>query len=696
LELLFEIGTEELPPSFVRPALRDIETTVSRHLEKAGIGLSSVRTFGTPRRLVLALDGLADKAEDRKETIFGPPAGAAYDDSGKPTRAAIGFAKSHGVSVGGLKRAEKGKGEYVCIEKTEEGRLTIDQVPEMLSAILSGISFPKTMRWEPEGRRFARPIRWMVLVADGRLCVDSGGNRFSWAGIEVGTATQGHRFLGSREIEVESVDQYITELRANFVIVDHEERKNLIRRRTEDAAASASGMLVADDDLLERVTFTVEYPLAVVGSFSPAFLEMPREVVVTALKEHQDFFSVVDGDGNLMPHFVAVGNTDRDRSGKIKRGNERVLNARLDDAHFYWKEDLKVGLDEMAGRLCDVVWQEQLGSLGEKAERVKKLARIVGDMAGLGDAARIDRAASLTKADLTSFMVREKEFSGLQGVMGREYAKALGEDAEVADAIFEHYLPRFAGDVLPETPTGTVLALADKLDTVVGCFGIGLIPTGSEDPYALRRQAMGIVRILVEKDIAMDLEAAVRQSIELYPDRLSTEETKLQGDVLFFVWERLRKVLADMGYTSNMIEAVVRGGLWDPAQKRNKLEAIREFQADPRFSLFVRAFKRALNITLGHDREDVDESLFTEDAEGELYRVFQSIGPRFSHLTGNRRYREALELLLEFAGPIDVFFDKVMVMVDNERIRNNRLSLLAAVASLFWWFADFSTMEESR
>jgi glycyl-tRNA synthetase beta chain len=703
MELLFEVGTEEMPPSYIRPALGDLEQGVRSSLEAAGIRFSEVRTLGTPRRLVLIVTGLAERAEDRHRTVFGPPADKAFDEAGRPTQAAIGFAASQGAEVGDLKPARKGKGDYVCIDKVEKGGPTVDHIPEILRSRLQGaIAFPKTMKWEAEGVRFARPVRWLTYIIDGRVGTDTSGEPFTWAGLTAGNITRGHRFLGTREIKVTSPEQYLRDLDRNFVVVDHERRKQMVRQGIDAAAAQAGGRIVDDEELLERVTFTVEYPLAVLGSFSPRFLEMPGEVVVTALREHQDFFSVADSQGTIMPHFVAVANMDEDREGKIKQGNERVLKARLDDAHFYWEQDLKDGLDKMAGRLSGVVWQEQLGTLAEKSERVGRLAEHLAASTGLAEVGRIKRASALFKADLTSEMVREKEFSSLQGLMGREYALAAGEDPEVAAAIFEHYLPRFAGDMLPVTPTGRILAIADKLDSIVGCFGVGLIPTGSQDPYALRRQATGVVRILIETGIHLDLDHGISDALEAYVDKLAGDRAKSTSEVYRFLEQRLETLLVEAGNRPDMVKSALGG--WteakDPLLMVKKLEAIKEFQNDERFGTLITVFKRAFNICvpvgkIGAKLDDPDPALLRDEAEARLYKVYRDTQSRFKDLMVNQDFRDGLAVLLELAEPVNVFFDEVMVMVEDAKLKQNRLDLLGKITGLFLEIADFSKMDVS-
>jgi glycyl-tRNA synthetase beta chain len=700
MELLLEIGTEEIPPSYVRPALEDLEAGVRSSLEAAGIEFSEVRTMGTPRRLVVVISGLAERAADRHVRVFGPPADKAFDRSGKPTQAAIGFARSQGVEIGDLETARKGKSDYVCIDKVEKGGLAVDEMGLVFKFELGtgGIRFPKTMKWEAEGVRFARPIRWLAYVVDGRLGTDSRGEAFHWAGITAGDTTRGHLFLGSRDIKITTPKGYMEDLERNFVIVDHERRKQMIRERIEKAASAAGGRIVEDEHLLERVTFAVEYPLALLGEFSARFLEMPREVVVTALREHQDFFSVADEEGNLLPNFVAVANMDKDREGKIKEGNERVLKARLDDAHFYWEQDLKDGLETMAGRLGGVVWQEQLGTLAEKSERVGGLAEHLVELSGVGEKAKVRSAAGLFKADLTSQMVREKEFSSLQGLMGREYALASGHDKEVAAAIFEHYLPRFAGDILPGTPTGQILAIADKLDSIVGYFGVGLVPTGSEDPYGLRRQATGVVRILFEREIHLDLERALSLAVDVYGAGLPADRERLVEDVYGFLEQRIQTLLVDAGNGPDLVQSVLGGaGSRDPLLMAKKIEAIKEFESDERFDTLITVFKRAFNIcaSTGKVGGEVDSGIIETGAEASLLKAYQDIQEEFKQSIDRQQFGDGLAVLLELAEPINVFFDEVMVMVDDEKIRENRLNLLGKITDLFLEIADFSKMDVS-
>jgi glycyl-tRNA synthetase beta chain len=684
-----EIGVEELPPSTIRPALAAMEEKTAAALQQARLDCSRIRSFGTPRRLAVLVEGLAERQAESSEVVFGPPASAAFDRSGAPTKAAAGFAKRYGVDVSDLRVEKKDKGDYVCVEKTYEGKPAAEVLPDILPGVLGGLSFPKTMKWEESQTLFARPVRWLVAMLDESV-VD-----IVWAGLRAGNTTRGHRFLSPGGVPIRSPRDYLRVLEDNHVIADQDERKRLIAAMVAEAASSAGGRVVEDDGLLETVNFEVEYPLAVLGSFDPSFLDMPGEVVRTAMKEHQNFFSVGDGKGELLPRFVAVANTDSDRRGFILRGNERVLKARLADALFYWREDRKTGLDRMAAGLKRVLWQESLGTLAEKSERIAGLARAVSEATGLSDAASVERTALLAKADLTSLMVREKEFSSLQGYMGQKYAETSGEAGEVSKGIFEHYLPRFADDVLPETECGVVVALADKADTLAGCFGVGLIPTGSEDPYGLRRQAMGIARILMEKEIHLSLSGVFRESIRLYGDALPGDESGLEAALIDFVRQRVQTLLVDRGFRYDLVAGVLDADIDDPALIMKRIAAVEKFERHEKFPSLITAFKRAHNITRGGFDGDPDPALFEDDSERDLHRTYAGLLSDYEAYMREKDFGAALDLLSELSRPIDVFFDRVMVMAEDEALRMNRLRLLSRITHLFLAIANFSRLETS-
>ncbi len=664
-----------------------MEEKTAGGLRAARLECSRIRCFGTPRRLAVLVEGLAARQSRSSEVVFGPPARAAFDEAGRPTRAAEGFARRHGVDVSDLRVEKKDKGEYVCVEKTYAGKPAAEVVPGVLLDVLSGISFPRTMRWEESRTLFARPVRWLVALLDDEVVP------MRWAGLEAGGKTRGHRFLSPGEFEIKSSGDYARVLEDLHVIADHEERKRLVAAMVAEAASAAGGRVVDDDDLLETVTFEVEYPLAVLGSFDPGFLDMPGEVVRIAMKEHQNFFSVEDGEGRLLPRFVAVANTASDPRGYISRGNERVLRARLADALFYWQEDRKTGLDDMAARLETVVWQESLGTVADKSRRIAALARAVSLATGLSEPATVERTALLAKADLTSLMVREKELSSLQGYMGAKYAEASGEPPEVSRGIFEHYLPRFADDVLPESECGTVVSLADKVDTLAGCFGVGLMPTGSEDPYALRRQATGVARILIEKGIHISLGGTFREAIALYGDRLTCDPVRLEADLLDFMTQRVGNLLTERGFRHDLVAAVLGAGIDDPALIMKRIDAVEKFERNENFPSLIRAFKRAHNITRGGYEGAPDPALFQDDAERALHDAFKRLHPDYEAHMLEKDFGRALDLLSELAGPIDVFFDKVLVMAEDEALRTNRLKLLGGITRLFLAIADFSRLE---
>lgn len=687
MDLIFEIITEELPPSYVRPALEQIEVLMRTMLEERRIGFNKVKALGSPRRLVVFVWGLSESQNETSEKIFGPSVSVAFDSNGNPTKAAIGFANSAGVDLSDLRVGQKGRGKYVYVEKRLKGRSTREELPALIVSMVKSISFPKSMRWESTGMRFARPIRRIVVVLDGEK-ID-----FEMAEVRSSSKSLGHRFIARSEIEVKSINQYIDSLKKHFVIVDHEERKKLISERIAEAAASVGGTVVEDEELLERVTFMVEFPLAVLGEFSPSFLAMPRDVITTALKEHQDFFSVQDENSKLLPYFIAVADRASDPQGKIRRGNQRVLKARLEDAHFYWEQDLKDGLESMVSRLDQVIWQEQLGTLKEKTERLISLCRWLVDKTGICKIETVSRAAYLCKADLTSNMVREKEFSSLQGRMGMEYAIAGGEPHEVSLAIYEHYLPRFAEDSLPSTPEGTLLSIADRIDTLVGYFGLDLIPSGSEDPYALRRCATGLARIFLEKKIDVSLSALIEKAAGLFDGKLVLDLENLRSKLVDFIGQRLYQILIDRGYKQDLVSCVISSGFDEIGGFAIRIRAISEFIERPESKQLIVAFKRPYNIAAGWQSRQVDESRFEREEESELWAALKDVEAKVERLIGKKEFRSALLNLTQLTAPINRFFENVMVMVDDEAVRGNRLGLMRRIADLFLKLGDFSKLE---
>jgi glycyl-tRNA synthetase beta chain len=678
-DLLFEIGTEEIPASYVPPALQQLEASVAGRLAAARLTLDSVTSFSTPRRLTVLCRGVADMQTRETRVVTGPPARVAYDETGAPTKAATGFARSQGVDVSQLSVV----GDYVQVEVTDEGRAAEEVLPSCLAAAADSLSFPKTMKWGPE-RRFARPIRWIVAVlGDGVLDLE-------YAGVKAGKSTMGLRFWFPGPHEVSAPGAYEDLLRDNYVIADHGKRRELIAREAARAAKERGGRLVEDDGLLDEVTFLTEYPTVYAGSFDDRFLELPRDVIVAAMKGHQRYFAVESEDGALMPFFLCVVNGPKDFHDIIREGNERVLESRLDDAAFYWHEDTKTSLAEKVDDLRNVVWLEGVGSLFEKAERLERLAAFVAEQVAPGEVETAVRAARLAKADLVTEMVRDgKEFTELQGIMGREYAMASNEPTGVAVAIYEHYLPKFAGDSLPSSDAGTILSIADKIDSIVGCFSVGLIPTGSQDPYALRRQAIGLVRMIDERGLPLSLRELVREAgrgFEVDGDRLD----ELAESVLDFIRQRARTLFIESGGDYDLVDAVLEASFDRLVGVRPRLAALSHFRAAEDFAGLVIGARRVTNILKGQAPPAFDPEALVEPSSVALNGARVKAAARVEAAMSKGDFDSAVRELLRLRKPIDTFFDDVMVMVEDERLKDARLGLLAAVRELFLHVADFS------
>ncbi len=688
---LLEIGVEEVPAGYIPPALEQLRADAERLLGELRLLApgAGVRTLGTPRRLVVEASGVLDRQEDREVVSLGPAKRAAFDAAGNATKAAAGFARSRGVAVDALETVATEKGEYVAARVLEKGETAVALLEARLPALVLSLRFPKIMRWEPSGATFTRPIRWILaLLGETPL-------RFRVADVESGRVTYGHRFLAPGPIEVRAPEQYDAALRRAHVVVDPDERKRAIEAALVAAARDAGGRLVPDPDLLDQVAFLVETPGALAGSFDARYLNLPREVVETAMKQHQRYFSVEDAEGRLAPRFLSVVNVPADDAARlaiVRAGNERVLAARLEDAEFYWEEDQKTPLRAKVPLLDRVVWQEKLGTVGEKAKRIERLAleTLVQDPNGR-TANLVREAAPLLKADLVTEMIQDgKEFTKLQGFIGREYANRSGEPTEVAQAIYEHYLPRFAGDSLPLTPTGTVLSVADKMDTIVGCFGVGLIPTGSQDPFALRRLARGVLRMLRGTDSEWAIEEIVKAAIKEYKGKLTAEPAKLSADVLTFFDDRLENLLAEEGISYDSVDAAL-AVTRRPKEVEERARAIDAFRGSPDFERLAIGYKRVANILKGVEKTGpVDPKKFADPPEGALHEALVRASADIAKPLADRRYRDVMESLLGLRGVIDTFFDKVLVMAEDAKLRENRLALLGEVRDLFLRFADLS------
>jgi glycyl-tRNA synthetase beta chain len=691
-DLLFEIGVEELPAGYVEPALEQLELGVSAGLEELRLAFGAATTYGTPRRLAILVTEVAARQRDHEEEAMGPAAKVAFDAAGKPTKALLGFCAGKGVDVSTVRRVETPRGEYVTVTVKHVGQPAATVLPALLASVASRLPFPKSMRWDAGDYRFGRPVRWLLaLLGRDVLPVQA-------FGLGAGRATLGHRFLHPGAVEVAEPSRYVEALRKAFVLADHRERREVVRAQVEALAGRMGGRVVADEELVDINGFLVEWPTSFDGAFAKPYLDLPREVIVTALREHQRFHAVEMADGALLPGFVAVRNGDERGLDVVRRGNEGVLIARLEDAKFYWESDLKHPPEALVEKLAGVVWMEGLGSLREKAERLGSLAGWLADRLAPGEAAAARRAALLCKTDLLGEMIGSgKEYASLEGVMGGHYARRAGEREAVAAAIAEHYRPRGAGDALPASDAGAILSLADKLDHVAGAFVAGKIPSGSEDPYGVRRAANGAVRILLEQRRALDLRAAAMEMTRVFfandPELPQAEIMRKLGE---FWRGRVDTALEDRGIAYDTRDAALearivmadaaRPGWCDAADALERARTLGAFRADPRFAPLVILFKRVANILKAATEplpSALDRAALTEPAERELLAALEAARKTTAPLWEKGAYAEILPALLAMESAIHGFFDRVMVNVDDGAVRLNRLRLLADVRELF-------------
>jgi len=685
-DFLLEVGTEEMPARFLDPALEQLQELAGRMLAENRLAHGEIRVYGTPRRLALYVRDLARVQDALVQEVKGPAVKVAFNQDGEPTRAALGFARSQGVDIKDLVVKNVGPVEYVFAVKRLEGRPAAEVLAELCPALIGGLHFPKPMRWGDLDVRFARPIRWLVALHGEEIVP------FGFAGLTAGRETRGHRFLCPGPVPLAAAAEYADVMKKSFVLVDPAERRRVIWRQVEELAARAGGLVEPDEELLSEVANLVEYPTALCGSFDPEYLKLPVEVLVTPMREHQRYFPVRNKEGGLLPRFIAVRNGTEEHLDIVRAGNEKVLRARLADAAFFWREDLATPLSERVEALKKVVWQESLGTVYEKTERLTALSRY---LAGALNADRdqtdcVLRAARLAKADLVTSMVYE--FTELQGVMGRAYALENGEHPAVAQAIFEHYLPRFAGDQLPATLPGRVLSLADKIDTLTGCFAIGIQPTGSQDPYALRRQALGICHIVLDGELVLSLREMVSRAYSGFAGRvkLTLDEEKVAEELTGFFAGRMRGILAEKGLPYDVVEAVLAAGVDDLLGVWQRAQALETFRLTPQFEAVLTAYNRANNLSRKYPQATVDPATLVHPAEKNLYACLTAARSAVENRLAARDYRGALASLTTLVAPVDAFFEAVMVMVEDERVRNNRLGLLRMVVELTAPLADLS------
>lgn len=680
-ELFLEIGCEEIPAGFIPRATAEMAAIITKEFALARLEFSEIKTLATPRRLAMVVKGVPTVQPDAEVTATGPSVKAAYAADGTPTKAAEGFARGQGVAVTDLQTISTDKGEYLFVSKQVTGRPTHELLTELLPALIAAIPFKKSMRWGTQDERFARPIHWIVALFDETVIP------FSFGAIESGKVSRGHRFMANVPFPVKDYASYLDECERHFVIPDPEKRKEIIRRETHRVAIAAGGHLLPDEELLEQVAYLVEYPSAVHGTFSQEFLKVPKEVLITSMRSHQRYFSIVDGDGKLMPGFITINNTLTEDPTVVIKGNERVLRARLSDARFFFEEDQKVTLTTRVESLKSVVYQQKLGTSYEKMERFRTLAVSLAEQLNPAVTSQVREAAYLCKADLVSGMVGE--FPEVQGIMGREYALLEGIEPAIANAIAEHYLPTQAGGELPASDIGAFVSIADKLDTICGCFSVGLIPTGSADPYALRRSALGVINIILERGYSIALPAFIAQALELLAGKLTRPSAAVQAEVVEFFRGRFVNLLAEQ-FPGDTVDAAVSAGFDDLVQVKERIGALAQFKNHPDFDALAVAFKRIGNIIKDGCDAPVDPALFQDAAEGELYHAFQKAKVSADANIAAGSWLAALTEIAALRNPVDAFFDNVMVMAEDERVKHNRLALLTAMARMFGSIADFS------
>lgn len=686
-DLLFEIGLEEVPARFLRAAMEQLQDKLVKWLDASRIGHGEVTAYATPRRLAVWVQNVADKQEDVSEEVKGPSRKIALDDSGQWSKAALGFAKSQGVDPESFTFKELGGVEYIYVTKNSVGVDTKSILPEGLLGILTSMTFPKNMRWGAHEFKFVRPIKWMVALL-GNETID-----LEITGVKAGNVTRGHRFLGG-EAAIPEASAYRDVLREQHVIVDVNERQEMIVSQIQALAQEKDWNIAIKDDLLEEVLFLVETPTVLYGSFDSSFLHIPQEVLITSMREHQRYFPVLDKQGQLLPFFVTVRSGDSRSLDVIARGNEKVLRARLSDAKFFYEEDQKLQIKDALSKLESIVFHEELGTIGDKVRRIRRISDQLSAKLSISadEADSVSRAADICKFDLVTQMVYE--FPELQGVMGEDYARKAGEKEQVAKAVFEHYQPRFAGDAVPSTSVGSIVSIADKIDTIVGCFSIGIIPTGSQDPYALRRQAAGIVQIILEHKLPVTLSDVFGVALEVHENirvlKRSTDE--IRKDLKEFFGLRVKKLLSeDQRY--DVVDAVITAGfdyVVSVVSRGHALMNAVDHVED--FKTTVESFNRVSNLAAKAGKAAVNPELFTETEEGKLYEAWNAIREDYHAALQAADGERSLSLLGGLKEPITGFFDSVMVMAEDEAVRANRLALLSGIDGDLKRYADFTKL----
>ncbi|MGB5822791.1 MAG: glycine--tRNA ligase subunit beta [Proteocatella sp.] len=678
-DLFYEIGTEEIPARYINNALREIKDILTKNLNELNIDFEAIEVKATPRRFAILVKNIAEKQKDIKEEYKGPAKKIAYDSEGNPTKALLGFVKGKKGILENVELRAAGDEEYIYLTVEKHGQETQLYVKQLLENVIRNMNFPKPMRWGGKNLKFIRPIRWFICIFKGEH------KAFDIEGIQTTDITKGHRFLGHQEITVNDFEDYKQKLKENFVILDQDERRSMIVDQVNAVAEKLNGVAVIDKDILEEVNFIVEYPTAFYGSYSEEYLKLPEEVIITPMEAHQRYFPVRDKSGKLMNYFITVRNGNDYMIDNVRKGNERVLVARLMDAKFFYEEDTKKPLESFVPGLETIVFQQKLGTMRDKIDRMDKAAHQIADVLGM-DKTHISRAALLSKADLTTGMVFE--FTELQGIMGRYYAELDNEPKEVCEAIFEHYLPRNASDEFPKTNEGILLSIADKMDSISGFFSIGIQPTGSQDPYALRRQAIGVINILMSRDFNITLKDLFKISLSQFDMK---KNENVEKELFEFFKLRINNLLLEAGIKYDVINSVINNdsiSLYDLSQLAKNAE---KWSSDDK-SEIISTVLRAQNLLKSASYVAIDKNLFADDSETALFEKYLEISPQIDALLKNKNYFDAFEIYEAVAPYINNVFDNVMIMDKDENIKNNRLSLLNSVVCLITQIMDVSKL----
>jgi len=693
--VVLEIGTEEIPAQYMENALKELNRLAKKYLEESRIKYKEIKVYGTPRRLILFIFQIKEKQEDIFQKIKGPAYSISYNKDSLPQKPALKFAQSQGINVKDLIVEDTEKGKYIFAPKSITGQPTSDLLSQIFPKTIKGMQFPKSMRWGERSLRFIRPIRW-ILALYGKEII-----KFNLNGLDSENITYGHRLLAPQKIKVSSTQEYFKKLEKNYVIVDPKIRENIVRTDIKQIIKEISGEKIINEKQLKEIIYLVEYPNAILGKYDKKYLELPKDVLTVVMEKHQKYFPVFKNKDELLPLFIVIINNSKKHASKIKEGNENVLKARLEDAKFFYQEDQKILLEKRVDKLKNVIFQENLGSLFDKTKRLELLCDYISEGLRVEQKVKKDllRSAHLCKADLVTEMV--KEFPELQGIMGKEYAVLSGERKEVTEAIFEHYLPRFSGDRLPETESGMILGIADKVDSIIGCFVMGIAPTGSQDPYGLRRQSRGKIAIILKNNLQISLKDIIRKSLSLYKEsdsvQLKIDENKVVSQILNFLKQRLKNIFLEEGIRYDVIDAVLAvDSDGDVVDIKNRINAIEELYNQTIFRKILKSSNRVLNLSKNNEENEIDQSLLKEKAELNLYHNYESIYPRTKEFIFNKEYKKIFKLLEDLCGPVDEFFDQVLVMDKDNDIRKNRIALIKKIGILFNQVADLSKIVSTK